>query len=189
MWRCPQGVHDFLRAYFHMKSADWKQNTPFPLKAKTASEWAKLPRYYVMDLDKNMAETVAPEMPAATEVAACKWLPEEELAVYSEEYTRTGFQGGLEGYRLRWIPKYTPELQLFAGRTIDVPSIFVSGRSDWGIYQTPGALERMQKTACTRMLGTHLVDGAGHWVQQEQPEEVNNLLIGFLRQTGAEGRR
>lgn len=59
MWHAPQGVHDFLRAYYHMKSADWKQNAPFPLKARTASEWAKLPRYYVMDLDKGMAETAS----------------------------------------------------------------------------------------------------------------------------------
>ena len=189
MWHCPQGVHDFLRAYYHMKSADWKQNAPFPLKAKTASEWAKLPRYYVMDLDKGMAETVAPEMPSAAEVAGCMWLPDDELAVYSAEYRRTGFQGGLQAYRVRWVGKYTPELQLFSGRTLDVPSLFIGGKSDWGVYQAPGELERMQKTACTRMLGTHLVDGAGHWVQQEQPEEVNKLLIAFLRQTEANSRR
>ena len=156
MWHAPQGVHDFLRAYYHMKSADWKQNAPFPLKARTASEWAKLPRYYVMDLDKGMAETVAPEMPSAAAIAACKWLPDDELSVYSTEYGRTGFQGGLEGYRLRWIGKYTAELQMFSGRTIDVPSLFIGGKSDWGVYQNPGDLEKMQKTACTRMLGTHL---------------------------------
>ena len=84
----------FLWAYYHMKSADWKQNAPFPLKARTASEWAKLPRYYVMDFDKGMAETVAAEMPSAAEIAACKWLPEDELKVYSMEYGRTGFQAG-----------------------------------------------------------------------------------------------
>ena len=44
MWRPPQGIHAFLRAYYHMKSADWKQNQPFPLAARTAAEWAKLPR-------------------------------------------------------------------------------------------------------------------------------------------------
>ena len=81
-----------MRAYYHMKSADWKQNTPFPLKERTASEWAKLPRYYVMDLDKGMAETVAPEMPSAAAIAACKWLPDDELKVYSAEYGRTGFR-------------------------------------------------------------------------------------------------
>ena len=99
MWHATQGIHAFLRAYYHMKSADWKQNKPAPLAARTASEWAKLPRYYVMDLDKGMAETVAPEMPSAAEIAACKWLPDDELKVYSGEYGRTGFQGGLEGYR------------------------------------------------------------------------------------------
>ena len=40
----------------------------------------------------------------------------------------------------------------------------------------------MQKTACTRMPGVHLVEGAGHWVQQEQPEKVATLLVDFLRQ-------
>jgi hypothetical protein len=42
-----------------------------------------------------------------------------------------------------------------------VPSIFTSGKSDWGAYQAPGAFERMQETACTRMAGCHLIDGAG----------------------------
>jgi pimeloyl-ACP methyl ester carboxylesterase len=182
MWHAPQGVHNLLRAYYHMKSADWKQNKPFALKAWTAADLAQLPRYYVMDLDKGMAETVAPEMPSGAEIAACKWLPEEDLRVYSAEYRRTGFQGGLQGYRARWTQAYTSELLTFAGRTIDVPSLFIGGRSDWGVHQRAGAFETMQKTACTRMLGAHLVDGAGHWVQQEQPTEVSKLLLQFLQE-------
>ena len=180
MWKAPQGVHNFLRAYYHMKSADWKQNKPFPLKARTAEEWAKLPRYYVMDLNKGMAEQVAAEMPSAAEIAANKWLPDEELRVYSTEYGRTGFQGGLQGYRGGSNP-FNGETQMFAGRTIDQPSMFIAGKSDWGAYQGPGALERMQKTACTHMVGTHFVEGAGHWVQQEQPEQVSRLILDFLR--------
>jgi pimeloyl-ACP methyl ester carboxylesterase len=43
----------------------------------------------------------------------------------------------------------------------------------------------MQSTACTRMIGCHLVDGAGHWVQQEQPAEVNRLLLDFLRKAAS----
>ena len=180
----PRGVHDFLRAYYHFKSADWKQNRPFPLKSWSAGELAKLPAYYVMDLDKGIAETVAPEMPSAVEIAACEWLLDEELRVYSTEFGRNGFQGGLQWYRCARDPKYRTELQTFSGRTIDVPSVFIAGASDWGVYQRPGNLERMRKTVCTRMLGVHLVDGAGHWVQQEQPEEVNSLLVRFLRETG-----
>jgi pimeloyl-ACP methyl ester carboxylesterase len=181
MWHAPQGIHAFLRAYYHMKSADWKQNQPAPLAARTAAEWAKLPRYYIMDLDKGMAETVASEMPSAAAIAACKWLPDHELRVYSTEYGRTGFQGGLEGYRTGASGRFTAEQQLFSGRTIDVPSMFIGGKSDWGVHQNPGALERMQKVACTRMAGVHLVDNAGHWVQQEQPEAVGTLLVDFLR--------
>jgi pimeloyl-ACP methyl ester carboxylesterase len=182
MRNCPQGVHAFLRAYYHQKSADWRPNKPFPLKSWSAGELARLPDYYVMDLQKGMAETVAPEMPSASGIAACKWLPEEELSVYSAEYARTGFQGGLQWYRCRTGGKFTAELELFSGRTIDVPSCFISGKSDWGPYQKPGDLEKMQASACTRMLGCHFVDGAGHWVQQEQPEEVSRLLIRFLQQ-------
>ena len=163
-----------------MKSADWKQNTPFPLKARTATEWAKLPRYYVMDLNKGMAETVAPEMPSPAEIATCKWLPEDALRVYSHEDERTGFQGGLEEYRVRFMDKYRAELQFFSGRTLDVPSLFIAGKSDWGVYQNPGDFEKMQQDVCTRMAGTYLVDGAGHWVQQEQPEQVSRLLIQFV---------
>jgi pimeloyl-ACP methyl ester carboxylesterase len=180
MHHCPQGVHAFLRGYFHHKSADWTDNKPFRLKSWTAGELAKMPTYYIMDLHKNMAETVAAEMPSPTQIAACRWLPESELAVYAAEYERTGFQGGLQWYRRGTGGIDTAELQLFSRRTIDVPSIFIAGKSDWGTYQRPGNFERMQESVCTRMLGCHLIDGAGHWAQQEQPEQVSQLLIEFL---------
>src|SRR5205823_1637357 len=61
MAQAPQGVHDFLRAYYHHKSADWPGNRPTELQGRTATELAKLPTYYVMELGKNMAETVAAE--------------------------------------------------------------------------------------------------------------------------------
>jgi pimeloyl-ACP methyl ester carboxylesterase len=184
MWKPPQGLHAFLRAYYHAKSADWPGNTPHPLRANTPEEFAKLPRYYVMDKSKGMAEQVASDMPTAAQIAACQWLPDRELAVYVAEYGRTGFQGGLQSYRVGRTPRLAAELQLFAGRTIDVPAMFVSGKSDWGVFQRAGSYEAMQKTACTKFVGTHLVDGAGHWVQQERPERVAQLLLEFLKATG-----
>jgi pimeloyl-ACP methyl ester carboxylesterase len=181
MLKCPQGLHAFFRAYYYYKSADWMGNRPFPLKARTAEEMSKLPTYYVMDLDKGMAETVSAHMPSADEIAGCKWLTDEELDVYSEEYGRTGFQGGLQFYRRGRDARLNAELALYSDRTIDVPSSFIAGKSDWGVYQTPGAVERMRTSACTRMLGFHLVDGAGHWVQQEQAGAVSGLLIDFIQ--------
>jgi pimeloyl-ACP methyl ester carboxylesterase len=184
MLHARQGLHDFLRAYFHYKSADWKDDRPYRLQGWTASELAKLPTYYVMDFARNMAETVAAEMPSAETIAANQWLPDRELAFYTAEYARTGFQGGLQWYRCGTSHRFTAELETFTGRSIDVPSCFISGKQDWGTYQLPGAYEAMQSTACSRMIGCQLVDGAGHWVQQEQPAEVSRLLIEFLRAAG-----
>jgi pimeloyl-ACP methyl ester carboxylesterase len=185
LWHPPQGLHAFLRAYYHMKSADWTPNDPHPLAARTAAEWAKLPRYYIMDSSKGMAETVAAEMPSPAEIAACRWLPDSELRVYSEEYGRTGFQGGLNGYRTGLV---NGDLQIFAGKRIDVPSAFMGGRKDWGVYQNPGALEQLEKVHTTTYEGTQFVDGAGHWVQQEQAEQVSQWLVEFLKRDGSRQR-
>ena len=183
MLHAPQGLHAFFRAYYHYKSADWKGNKPHPLKARTAEEMAQIPTYYVMEKEKGMAETVAPFMPSSAEIAACKWLTEADVDVYATEYARTQFTGALQGYRVRRgsDPKSIAEMRTFGGRTIDIPSMFVAGKSDWGVYQTPGAVEKMRNSVCTRMAGFHLLDGAGHWVQQEQPEQVVRLLAQFLR--------
>jgi pimeloyl-ACP methyl ester carboxylesterase len=179
MWRAPQGVRAFLRAYYHYKSADWPENKPFKLGSFAAHELAKMPTYYIMDFAKGMAETAAEHMPSNAEMASCKWLPDEHLSVYADEFAQTGFQGGLNWYRCL-TGKYVSELETFSGRTIDVPACFIAGKSDWGVYQVPGTFERMQATTSTQWRGAHLVDGAGHWAQQEQPEEVGRLLLQFI---------
>jgi pimeloyl-ACP methyl ester carboxylesterase len=94
----------------------------------------------------------------------------------------TGFRAGLTGIARAPAECSKPSCS-YSGKTIDVPSIFISGSSDWGVYQRTGAVEKMNGTACTRMMGVHLLDGAGHWVQQEQPEKVTELLLSFLRST------
>jgi len=180
MWHSRQGIHNFLRGYYHFKSADWEGNKPYRLAARTAQEWAKMPTYYIMQLSQGMAETVAEVMPPAGDIAVNTWLPDSALRVYAEEYGRTSFQGGLNGYRMSRSGIGVEEVELYSGRTIDQPSMFISGTSDWGTYQSPGSFERMQKIACTDMRAVHLVDGAGHWVQQEQSETTSDLLLEFL---------
>jgi pimeloyl-ACP methyl ester carboxylesterase len=184
MRHCAQGLHAFLRAYFHVKSADWPGNRPAALGAWSAEALARLPTYYVMDMAQDMAQTVAPNMPSAQQVAACRWLPEAVLDVYATEYGRTGFQGGLNWYRCATSGTFGAEHQLFSGRRIEVPAAFIAGASDWGMHQKPGELEAMQ-ALCARMLGVHTVPDAGHWVQQEQSAAVLALLEGFLASTAA----
>ncbi|WP_106409321.1 alpha/beta fold hydrolase [Teichococcus deserti] len=173
MDRPPQGLHAFLRAYYHHKSADWPGNQPFPLAGWTPEELAKLPDYYVMPLEATMPEAVAPHLPPAE----APWLTDAELAVYAAEYARTGFAGGLQSYRCNTGGANAADLVLFGGRRIEVPAIFIAGSSDWGIHQAPFALTRMQEAACADFRGLQLIPGAGHWVQQEQPEAVAQRLI------------
>ena len=68
----------------------------------------------------------------------------------------------------------------FARRTIDVPSIFL-GQERLGRLSATGAVDRLQDTACTRFVGCHLLDGAGHWVRQEQATRVSEFLLDFLK--------
>jgi pimeloyl-ACP methyl ester carboxylesterase len=66
------------------------------------------------------------------------------------------------------------------GKKIDVPSLFIAGSKDWAMYQSPGAVESYSNV-CSDFRGTHVVEGAGHWVQQEQPESVAAAVIVFLQ--------
>ncbi len=176
----PQGLHAFLRGYYHFKSGDHPQNKPYRLAGWTAEEVAKMPRYYVMDRGRTMAETVAAEMPTPDQIASCRWLPEEDLVLYAAEYARSGFQGGLNSYRCGGNPEAARELQLFAGVRLKVPCLFVAGAADWGVYQRPGGLENLRTRVCDDLRGITLIPGAGHWVQQEAADRVASELLDFL---------
>ncbi len=146
-----------------------------------------MPEYYVMRRDRGMAETIEAVMPSAEEIAACAWLTEEELRVYSGEFGRTGFQGGLQWYRAGAEGK--ADMEVYAGRRIEQPAMYVAGASDWGTYQSPGALARMSAEACTDLRGVHLLPGAGHWAQQEQAEATAGVLLEFLGGLGSRNER
>jgi pimeloyl-ACP methyl ester carboxylesterase len=180
MWHAPQGLHAFLRAYYHVKSADWAVNQPHALTAWQAAELAKLPHYYVMPAGQTMAQAVAVHAPSTAQVSACTWLSETDLAVYVAAYQARGFQGGLQWYRCATSVKQFEVMSRYGGQTIDVPAAYIAGQADWGVYQFPGALEKMKAQVCKDMRFIELLPQAGHWVQQEQPEAVNKLLLNFL---------
>ncbi|KAM5533784.1 hypothetical protein V8D89_012559 [Ganoderma adspersum] len=182
--QAPQGLHAFFRGYYHAKSGDWVGDDPHPI-APTPEGMASLPHYYVMPAAETMADVARVHAPTAEEVAgkSSRWLPEADLAVYAGEYGRTGIQGGLNWYRgLVDKEEFSEELSVFSGRKIEVPTMYLAGKKDWGIYQFPGAVDKLRKEVCARMDDEDvvLIEGAGHWVQQEQAEEVVKHLKRFL---------
>jgi pimeloyl-ACP methyl ester carboxylesterase len=105
------------------------------------------------------------------------WLTEADLDFYTEEFKRTGFRGGLNWYRnidRNW--ELTPFL---SGAKIRQPSLFVAGEFDAAVTMYRQAFDSLEETmpGLTKKV---LVPGAGHWIQQERPNEVNELLIEFL---------
>ncbi|MEM7745249.1 MAG: alpha/beta hydrolase [Pseudomonadota bacterium] len=176
----PEGLEAFLRAYFHMKSADWAGNRPHRLESWRADQLALMPTYYVMEAGQTMPDAVRGAMPSDAEIDACEWMPRETMAFYAAEYLRTGLQGALNTYRCGTSAMFNRDLSVFQGRPIEVPATFIAGAQDWGWAQVPGALEAMETEATTDWRGTVLIEGAGHWVQQERHEEVVTALLGFL---------
>jgi pimeloyl-ACP methyl ester carboxylesterase len=186
-----QGMTDFFRAFYYMKSADFPGNQNLqPLHAvhtakEAAEQNAQMPEYYVMRRGKSMPATVAAVMPDADYIKSCKWLTEPECEVYGLEYTRSGWTGALHEYRHRRNNSYPPtvaEQLTFSGRTIDVPAQVIAGKEDWGANRTIGGPMNIGKTGFTQFKGVHMVEGAGHWAHEEQPEQVSSLLTEFLRQ-------
>jgi len=108
------------------------------------------------------------------------WLGEADLDYYTQEFARAGFRGGLNWYR-----NLRRNWELggpWRGQPIRQPSLFIAGKKD-GVLRFPAAqaqLEAYPKTL-PGLRGCHLIEGAGHWVQQEKAGEVNQLLIEFLR--------
>ncbi|KAK5170616.1 uncharacterized protein LTR77_005205 [Saxophila tyrrhenica] len=181
----PQGLEEYLRGYFHLKSAEWDKNAPHPLKEWSAEELAVMPEYYIMKKDDTFPESVAKTMRGEDASKTERWLFPEALQVYCNEWSRTGFQSALNWYRAQTesSEQAAKDMFMFAGKRIEVPCAFVSGKQDWGNYQQPGAFEAYEDERCVRpgcFRGARLIEGAGHWVQQEQPEEVVEEVLGFL---------
>jgi pimeloyl-ACP methyl ester carboxylesterase len=103
------------------------------------------------------------------------WLTEEDLTVYVEAFERTGFSGGLNYYRN--IDRNWKQSEHLADRRIEQPALFITGSRDPVKQFMPA--EAMDGWV-TDLRGVIQVEGAGHWVQQERPDEVNDALMNFL---------
>ena len=127
--------------------------------------------------DKPLGATFLEGLPDPEPVA---WLTEDDLDFYEAEFTASGFRGPLNRYRnheadYEW-------LQNWAGKRIEQPALFIGGTRDpatflFGAIEDPVALVKM---FAPRAEG-HILDGVGHWTHQERPDEVNAVLIDWLK--------
>lgn len=114
-----------------------------------------------------------------SEMLAPAWLSEAELGYYIETFTTTGFTGGLNYYRN--LDRNWELAAHLADAKIHQPTLFIAGSQDAVIRFTPTS----KMTAVLSDLRTSIVlDGAGHWIQQERAAEVSAALIDFARSIG-----
>jgi len=191
MKHMPQSMSDFFRAFYYMKGGEFPGNQnltplrPMPTAREAAAENARMPEYYVMRRDRGMPATMVAFMPSKEYIANCKWFTQAECDVYGQEYDTSGWTGALHNYRHRRtaFAANIAEQLTFSGRTIDVPAQFIAGKQDWGANRIAGGAEGAGKVGYTRFTGVQLVDRAGHWPHEEQPEIVSRYLIDFLKST------
>ena len=114
------------------------------------------------------------------------WLTEEDFEIYASTFERTGFRGGLNWYRN--FDRNWELLAPFADRRITVPALFIGGLRDAVVTGPELAGEspavQMLGSFCDDLRGKVLIEGAGHWNQQEAPEATNAALLEFLASLG-----
>ena len=115
----------------------------------------------------------------STDDALPSWLSAEDLSVFVRAYQRSGFRGGLNWYRN--ITRNWELTAAWEGALITRPALFLAGTRDPVIAGARGetAIENMR--ALVPSVQIKMIEGAGHWLQQERPDEVNEALVSFLR--------
>jgi pimeloyl-ACP methyl ester carboxylesterase len=175
-----QGVHDFYMQYFQqpgVAEAELEADPAASIRRIHYSGSGDAPERNTFGRLQGgrglLGNTVEPDtLPA--------WLPAEDLAVYAAGFQRSGFRGGLNWYRN--FARNRDLLAPWRGCPIRQPSMFIAGTRD-DVLKFPaskGQIDAYPRTL-PGLRGCHLLDGAGHWVQRERADEVNRLLIDFLR--------
>ncbi|MFD4125408.1 alpha/beta fold hydrolase [Streptomyces globisporus] len=105
------------------------------------------------------------------------WLAEDDLDVYAGEFERTGITGALNRYRA--MDRDWEDLAPYRGAPVTQPSLFIGGTLDASTTWMSEAIDAYP-TTLPGLAASHLLDGCGHWIQQERPDEVNRLLTDWL---------
>jgi len=174
-----QGITTFYMQYFQTPGVAEAE-----LEADVAASLRRITYSLSGDGKGGVATVLAPgkgfldvtEDPAALPA----WVDADDLAYSVAEFRRTGFRGGLNWYRaLRRGPEL---LAPWRGAVIRQPSLFIAGDRD-DVMKFPASASAVARfdRSLPGLRGSHVLAGAGHWVQRERAADVNALLIGFLR--------
>ncbi|MEU3993523.1 alpha/beta hydrolase [Streptomyces platensis] len=106
------------------------------------------------------------------------WLTEADLDFYAAEFEHTGLTGGLNRYRN--VDRDWEDLAAWTGAPLTQPALFIGGEHDATTRWLADAIKAFPRTL-PGLSAAHILDGCGHWVQQERPEEVNRLMADWLR--------
>jgi microsomal epoxide hydrolase len=185
------GFEHALRCYYFLKSGhSWMH--PRPLGSWAADAIRELPGYYLLPPGQPTMQDYLASMINSAEYSSVlslekmeetmsAWLTKDELQVYIGAYQKTGFQSSLNYYRAMntALDAVTLRQRLSEGASghLTMPLLFIAGAEDWGIYQNHGAFEAMRDHGAKCVL----IDDAGHWVQQEKPDQVVEAILDFLR--------
>lgn len=111
------------------------------------------------------------------------WMDPDEFAAYVAAYEASGFRTPINRYRamdLDW-----EIMKPYAKTKIDRPALFIGGAEDPVRRYVPGVdIYAAADRRFTDFRGSHILEGIGHWVQQEAPDEVNRHLIDFIKSVG-----
>ncbi|CAM6004432.1 unnamed protein product, partial [Sphagnum balticum] len=184
MINAEQGLKEFFRGYYYFKAAQHPRNkNVFELKEWTVDELCKLPEYYIMPFDKTMPQTVLSNVPDSIVIQRemSSWLTDDELQVYANEFQRSSFRGDLQRYKCMTSGYDQNQLKVFRGMNIKCPAMYIAGAHDWGSQLEPGSLKKIAtKDVCEDWRGLELIEDAGHWLPEEQPEKLIKTILKFL---------
>ncbi|RAN36288.1 alpha/beta fold hydrolase [Hyphomonas pacifica] len=127
--------------------------------------------------DKKHGDTLLHRLPEPD--MPLPWLTEEDVAYYDQQFRKSGFRGPLNRYR-NWHRDHAYLTSHPSSPVIAQPSLFIGGTRDLVLKMYPGDMVAAMKKSLGDLRGATLLEGAGHWTQQERPEEVNRLLIEWL---------
>lgn len=179
----------FYQEYFQtpgMAEADMERDVRFTVRAGLYSASGDAPRPAIPPIDQVEVAMIprGSGMRRLNPETLPSWISEVDIDIYVEQFSRTGYRGGLNWYRN--IARNWDLLAPFDGLKIDVPALYVAGERDLVLsFNGMRQLISNLKHSVPRLQEPIILPGCGHWTQQERPREVNTALVNFLTAVGS----